>query len=104
MYVFPWKVTIEEMNKVRSYRAYKKQKSQLELELQLFLGSMPTCPKTVHSVSLHKVLYFLVWKDVKGRTLVRVDQCPLVGELGRHPCSCPTRFSAGSLDSLIDKL
>ena len=95
---------IEELNKAKSSRAYEKQKSQLESELQVFLESIPTCPKTIHSASPHDILRFLVWKDAKGRTQVHADHCPFIGQQGRLPCNCPTRLSAGSVDSLIGKL
>ena len=43
-------------------RAYKKQKSQLELEFQQFLDSLPW-PKTLLSASPCDILRFPVWKD-----------------------------------------
>jgi len=38
------------------------------------------------------------------RPVVHVDQCPFLGQLGRHPCKCPSRLSAGTVDSVIGKL
>lgn len=94
---------IREINSVRGSRAYEKQKSQLEVELDHFLESLP-CPKTLLSASPQDVLRFLVWKDCRGRTQVHVDQCPYAGQAGRQPCHCPIRLSAGTVDSVIGKL
>lgn len=94
---------IDELNKARSVRPYERQKSKLELELVGFLESLPF-PKTLHSACPKDIIRFLVWKDKNGRTQVHIEQCTFYGQPGRHPCNCPHRLAAGTVDSLIGKL
>lgn len=73
---------IHELDSARGSRAYEKQKCQLELELQCFLGSLPSA-EMLHSAQLQDILRFLVWKDNRGRTQVHREQCPFQGR-GRN--------------------
>lgn len=39
-----------------------------------------------------------------GRTKVHANHCPFLGQHGRHICHCSSRFSAGTVDTVIGKL
>jgi len=94
---------IRDLDRARTSRAYEKQKSHMEIELLQFLESLPS-PKTLLSASPKDIVRYLVWKDSKGRTQVHKDGCQYLGQQGKHPCSCPCRLSAGTIDSTIGKL
>ena len=82
---------------------YGRQKSQLEAELQTFLGKLNT-PKTPFSCAPRYLVRFLVWKDQKGRTKVHKHDCKFLGSSVKGQCDCPSRLSAGTVDSTISKL
>ena len=92
-----------ELDATRVSSPYGKQKSQLVLELEIFLaaltpaGSLLTCHP-------RDIVRFLVWKDRKGQTKVHAAECPRLGSNSSHTCPCPTRLAAGTVDSTIGKL
>ena len=79
------------------------QKSQLEVELQTFLGTLNP-PKTPFSCTPKHVIRFLVWKDQKGRTKVHQQDCKFLGSRVKGLCVCPSHLAAGTVDSTIGKL
>lgn len=94
---------LEEVKKLSDNQAYGRQKSQLQRELEEFLCSLPT-PKHIEATTPRDILRFLVWKDMRGKTQVHVDNCQYTGGKGRFPCECPMRLAAGTVDSTIGKL
>ena len=84
-------------------RLMSAQKKQLESEFSLFLASLQP-QKSLSSATPRDVVRFLIWKDSKGKTKVNLASCPLIGLQGKQNRSCPTRLSAGTVDSLIGKL
>ena len=75
----------------------------METELLLILESLSS-PKTLLSASPKHIVRYLIWKVSKGRTQVHKDGCQYLGQQGKHPCNCPYRLSAGTVDSTIGKL
>ena len=61
-------------------------------------------PKLLPSASSSDILKFLIWKDKSGRTKVQQTSCPELGKQKASSCECPSRLSAGTVDSLIGKL
>ena len=94
---------IKELDSARASKAYQRQESQLESEFSVFLASLQP-QKTLLSTTPKDVVRFLIWKDGKGKTMVHKDSCPFLGLQGKQTCNCPTRLSAGTVDSLIAKL
>lgn len=94
---------ISSLRQTTESKPYVKQKSSLLLELEVFLYSLPS-PKTPLEATPDDLVRFLVWKDKKGKTKVHTPSCDLFGTKSRTPCSCPTRLSAGTVDTLIGKL
>ena len=88
---------IYDVQSARISSKYGRQKSQLEAELQTFLGKLNT-PKTPFSCAPKYLVRFLVWKDQKGRTEVHKRDCKFLGSSVKGQCDCP------SLDSTIGKL
>ena len=58
---------------------YMKQKSRLQVELEMFLGNL-SIPKTLANASPEDVRKFLVFKDGNGKTQVHVLSCAHVGK------------------------
>ena len=81
---------------------YQKQRSALEMEFSQFLES--TSKRDICSAIPDDVIDFLIWKDNFGKTVVRIDSCPLLGEKNASSCVCPKRLAYGSIDSIIGKL
>ena len=94
---------IKELDSARASRAYQRQKTPLESKLSSFLASFQP-QKTLFSATPKDVVHFLVWKDGKGKTMVHSDSCQFLGLQAKQTCNCPTRLSAGTVDSLIGKL
>lgn len=94
---------IKDLDSVRASTAYQRQKSQLEAEFSGFLASLQP-RKSLFSATPRDIVRFLVWKDGKGKTMVHKDSCQFFGLHGKQTCNCPTRLSAGTVDSLIGKL
>ena len=94
---------IKEPCSARASRAYQRQKTHLESELSSFLTSCQH-QKTLFSATPKDMVSFLVWKDGKGKTMVHFHTCQFLGLQGKQSCNCPTRLSAGTVDSLIGKL
>ena len=94
---------IKDLDSVRASTAYQRQKSQLEAEFSGFLASLQP-RKSLFSATPTDIVRFLVWKDGKGKTMVYKDSCQFFGLQGKQTCNCPTRLSAGTVDSLIGKL
>lgn len=94
---------IKELDFARASRGYQRQKTQMESKLSSFLASFQP-QKTLFSATPKDILRFLVWKDGKGKTMVHLDSCQFLGLYGSQTCNCPTRLSAGTVDSLIRKL
>ena len=65
-----------------------------------FLAALPV-PKLFPSASSSDILKFLIWKDKSGRTKVHQTSCPEIGKQKASSCECPSRLSAGTVDSLI---
>ena len=65
---------------------------------------IPPWQKTLFSATPKDVVRFLVWKDGKGKTMVHFDSRQFLGLQAKQTCNCPTRLSAGTVDSLIGKL
>ena len=82
---------------------YDRQKSRLSDLLDQFLASLPT-PKDLSTATPLDIVRFLVWKDGVGKTQVHVDGCRHRGLKGPFQCGCPTRLTAGTVDSMIGKL
>ena len=68
-----------------------------------FLAALPI-PKLLPSASSSDILKFLIWKDKSGRTKVHQISCPEISKQKASSCECPSRLSAGTVDSLIGKL
>ena len=94
---------IKHLDSARASTAYQRQKSQLEAEFSGFLASLQA-RKSLFSATPRDIVRFLVWKDGKGKTMVHKDSCQFFGLQGKRSCNCPTRLSAGTVDSLIGKL
>ena len=94
---------IKHLDSARASTAYQRQKSQLEAALSAFLASSQP-RKSLFSATPRDIVRFLVWKDGKGKTMVHKDSCQFFGLQGKQSCNCPTRLSAGTVDSLIGKL
>ena len=94
---------IKHLDSARASTAYQRQKSQLEVEFSGSLESLQP-PKSLFSATPREIVRFLVWKDGKGKTMVHKDSCQFFGLQGKQSCNCPTRLSAGTVDSLIGKL
>ena len=91
---------------IRSQRKslpYEKQKSSLQKQLEMFLGSLPS-PRNLQSATPLDLARFLVWKDGKGKTNVHTSRCPLFGTHSKNHCKCLTRLGAATVDSTIGKL
>ena len=83
---------------------YMRKKSSLLAQLESFLASLPHAPSVV-SASPTDVCRFLVWKDQTGKTSIHHRSCPAIGVQPKTViCSCPTRLSSGTVDSLIGQL
>ena len=95
---------LAQLAEAKSNKAYERQKSALQSQLEAFLSSLPV-PKCLASASPCDIRRFLVWKDSSGRTVVHQLSCPSLGQR-RSPrsCACPTRLAAGTVDSVIGKL
>ena len=84
---------LQEIQSTHSDRPYKRQKSSLHKELEIFLASLPH-PKTFIAASPNDLLRFLIWKDNVGRTKLHSDPCLFFGSYAkRTPCACPTRLA-----------
>lgn len=94
---------IQELQSARILSQYGRQKSQLEVELQGFLKALNP-QQTVFSCQPKDVVRFLVWKDRNGRTKVHMKDCKFLGSKNKGPCDCPSRLSAGTVDSTVGKL
>ena len=94
---------ISSLQSVRAAKPYEKQKCSPHFELESFLSSLPT-PKSPISASLKGVIRFLVWKDSKGKTKIHSPNCPNFGSHSKRKCCCPTRLTAGTVNSTIGKL
>ena len=94
---------IKDLDSARASTAYQRQKSQLEAEFSGFLASLQP-RKSIFSSTPRDIVRFLVWKDGKGKTMVHKDSCQFFGLQGKQTRNCPTRLSAGTVDSLIGKL
>ena len=94
---------LAELKRTKSAKPYEKQKTSLQTELWSFLAAVPI-PKLLPSASSSDILKFLLWKDKSGRTKVHQTSCPEIGKQKAFSCECPSRLSAGTVDSLIGKL
>ena len=94
---------IKHLVSARASTAYQRQKSQLEAEFSGFLAYLQP-RNSLFSATPRDIVRFLVWKDGKGKTMVHKDSCQFFGLQGKQSCNCPTRLSAGTVDSLIGKL
>lgn len=94
---------LEELKKNKSVKPYEKQQTSLQRELLRFLASLPI-PKSLSSASSADILKFLVWKDKSGRTKVHRTSFPELGKPNPLTCDCPSRLSAGTVESLVGKL
>lgn len=92
-----------DLNRCRSAKPYEKQKTSLQRELLNFLASLHIS-KSLSSASPADLLKFLVWKDRNGRTKVHKTSCPELGKSNPCTCDCPSRLSAGTVETLIGKL
>ena len=82
---------------------YAKQKSSLENQLTAFLAALSPS-KTIDDASPKDVRLFLAHKDFQGKTKVHKADC-IGSEIQNNlKCECPTRRSAGSMDSLIGQI
>lgn len=94
---------LSNLREMTSKKAYEKQKSSLQLELENFLHSLPS-PKTIYDTTPLDITRFLVWKDQKGKTKVHVPACKFFGTKTAGQCRCPVRLAAGTVDNTIGKL
>lgn len=94
---------ISSLRQTAESKPYAKQKSSLLMELESFLYSLPS-PKNPLGATPDDLVRFLVWKDKKGKTKVHTPSCDLFGSKSKTQCPCPTRLSAGTVDTLIGKL
>ena len=93
-----------ELDSARASRAYQRQKTQLAFELSSFLAFFQP-HTTLFLATPRDIVRFLVWKD--GNSNGNNGALGLVSVPwfnGKITCNCPTRLSAGSVDSLIGKL
>lgn len=97
------KSRISHLDALQQGTKYAKQKCQLQLQFESFLGSLSP-KRTVYDCTPEDVRYFLAWKDGQGRTKVHKLGCPHRGSQDKTNCVCPTYMAAGSVDSLIGKL
>lgn len=96
-------IRINDLRSSRKSSRYGRQKTKLGLELQSFLLMLDP-PKTTLSCEPSDIVRFLVWKERKGRTKIHQEDCPFLGSRVRERCNCPSRLSAGTVDSNIGKL
>ncbi len=75
----------------------------LRLEFETFLCSLPNQP-SLQTVTPHDVRRFLVPKDKGRKTQCHKTECQFLGRQGVHPCGCPRRLAAGTVESLIGRL
>ena len=94
---------LEELEALLQSTAYAKQKSRLQIYLELFLKSMRPA-KFLSGAHPTDITKFLVFKDKKGKTQVHLSSCVNLGSKGQFNCGCPLRAAAGSVDSLIRKI
>lgn len=94
---------LREVDRKARAGSYAKKKEALVEELESFLLSIGS-KESVRVVSDTNVRRFLVFKDKKGKTLVHSTDCPFLGKNGAHPCACPKRLAAGTVESLIGQL
>ena len=91
---------IKDLDSARASTAYQRQKSQLEAEFSGFLYNHARACFPPHRGTLSDF-----WSgNGKGKTMVHKDSCQFFGLQGKQTCNCPTRLSAGTVDSLIGKL
>lgn len=72
----------------------KNKQYAIGIEFCKFLASLPVT-KDLYSATAPDILAFLVWKD-KSFFYLGIKKSP--------QCSCPTRLSTGTVDSLVGKL
>ncbi len=78
---------------------YARCKDSLRLEFETFFGSLPNQPSLQSPP--HDVRRFLVHKDKGGKTQYHKTEYQFLGRQGVHPCGCPRRLTAGTVESLI---
>ena len=83
--------------------SYSKQKDALKKELERFLSALPG-HVTLTTATPRDVCRFLVYKDRHGKTQVHSNNCPFLGQRGKHQCGCPLRLAYTTVDSYIGKL
>ena len=83
-----------------SSKNYQRQKSKLQIDLELFLGHMN---KDLGSCSPRDICLYLVWKDSQGKTAIHAPSCLAIGD--RKPqCNCPRRLAYGTVAVKISQL
>lgn len=92
------------LRKARKSKPYQRQKSQLQIEIETFLASLPQ-PKTLLAASPTDIVHFLIWKDKSGKTKVHNVSCPDFRFRKKTPsCSCPSRLAVTTVQNYISKL
>ncbi|XP_069139188.1 uncharacterized protein [Argopecten irradians] len=80
---------------------YNQKKSALERELLAFFD-ISVC--NIRRISPEDICHFLIKKDGKGKTRIHSVNCPYLGRVGPSECECPSRLSAGTVQSLVGQL
>ena len=84
---------------------YSRKKSALEREFMSFLHHLSP-PKSLDSVSLRDIIYFLIWKDKDSTTHIHRDTCQNQSTTSKNPssCGCPGRLAFKTVDSYVGQL
>ena len=95
----------QELETTLASSKYSRKKSALEREFVSFLHRLSP-PKSLNSVSLRDIIYFLIWKDKDSKTHVHRDTCPNQGKTSKTPssCGCPGHLAFKSVDSYVGQL
>ena len=93
---------LELLNSYWSNKPYQQQKSNLQVQLESYLWSLPG-KRTLSNASPQDVVPFLVWRDKFGKTTVHSDICAS-SLLRPGSCSCQTTLAAGTIGNNIGKL